>query len=384
MKMVVERIFGKCTKRKALILGIVAATSLSLIVGLSVGLQRRSVSENPLTNIAGAESADNTTSASTGWMPSVSPSFNVTFSPSLGFLPPSSSPSLAFIPPSSLPSLASNEPSLNLDAPVRNRTAFFVIGCVPYQDGDRETLIDQISSLNASETDFLIHLGDIKDGESDCSQDVLDDVDSILKLSPVPVFMVVGDNEFNDCRNISPDKALGMWKIQFVGFNTKYWSNTFSNVTTSSDRPEIFSFLNKKTLFLGVNVVGGKVHDANEWESRHADDVDWVIDHMLEYESELHSVVIFGQADADGDTANFFNPLVLFMRKRFPSDIPILYVCADTHTWDYSAGMFNLDNFLRVRIRGGVGDPVVRITVDPETAGIDPVDAFQVERYLSR
>jgi hypothetical protein len=90
---------------------------------------------------------------------------------------------------------------------------------------------------------------------------------------------------------------------------------------------------------------------------------------------------MFGQADADADTADFFNPVVLFLRKRFPSDIPILYVCADAHSWGYTPNMFDLDNFLRVRIKGGVSDPVVRITVDPETAGIDPVDAFQVERF---
>ena len=374
-----QRIFGKCTKRKALIIGIVAFAALSLIVGLSVGLRRRSESENLLnpvdTEAANAENADNTTaSPSTNLMPSLSPS-----TLDFRFLP-SSSPSVASLPlsPSFLPS---NVPSLDPDLPVPNRTSFFVIGCVPYEVGDRDILIAQLSSLNASETDFLIHLGDIKGGNSDCSQDVLDDMDSILKLSPVPVFLVVGDNEFNDCLNISPDKALRMWRDQFVGFHSKYWSHNFTDVTTSAERPEIFSFLNKKTLFLGVNLVGGRVHDADEWESRHEDDREWIMDHMQEYQSEVHSVVIFGHADAGG---SFFNPFVLFVRKQFPSDIPILYVCADIHRWDYEPGMLNLDNVLKVRISGGVQEPVVRITVDPETAGNDPVDAFQVERFLSR
>ncbi|KAI2513567.1 hypothetical protein MHU86_707 [Fragilaria crotonensis] len=391
-----QRMFCNCTKRKALILSAVAVVSLSLIIGLSVGLRGRSASESPYNNnVTGAvgessdnqteavgessdnqteavgESSDNqTTSSPSSRVPSVSPiQINLSFDFS-----PSSSPSSVILP--------SVEPSLGLELPVPNRTSFFVIGCVPYDEGERDVLTAQISSLNATDTDFLIHVGDIKDGRSDCSQDALDDVDSILKLSPVPVFLVVGDNEFNDCTNISPDKALDMWRDTFVGFNAKYWSQSFANLTTFSERPEIFSFLNRKTLFLGVNVVGGRIHDTNEWESRHEDDVEWVTENMLEYESEVHSVVMFGQADADGDTADFFNPLVLFLRKQFSSDIPILYVCADTHTWGYTPSMFDIDNFLRVRIKGGVSEPVVRITVDPETAGTDPVDAFQVERFL--
>ena len=331
-----------------------------------MGLRGRNSSENASNNITGAEREidDNKTG-----MPSFSP---IQLNLSLDF-PPSSSPSVVVF--------QSNQPSMDVELSGPNRTSFFVIGCVPYDEGDRDVLIAQISSLNATDTDFLIHVGDIKNGESDCSQDILDDVDSILKLSPVPVFMVVGDNEFNDCRNISPDEALDMWRATFVGFNAKYWSRNFENMTTSSERPEIFSFIHRKTLFLGVNVVGGKIHDTNEWASRHEGDVEWVTENMLEYGSEVHSVVMFGQADADADTADFFNPVVLFLRKRFPSDIPILYVCADTHTWGYTPNMFDLDNFLRVRIKGGVSDPVVRITVDPESTGIDPVDAFQVERF---
>ena len=364
-----ERMTGWCTTRRAWIVAATVVATLGLIIGLSVGLHNASASSSSSQNEGNSMSQG----SDDGRLPPDAFSY------------PSSAPS-ALVPLSLSPAFASDHPSsfpTSRPTALAPRTSFYVIGCVPYKDQDRDTLITQISSLNASEIDFLIHLGDIKDGSSDCTQDAIDGIDEILKLSPVPVFVVVGDNEFNDCANISPDDALTMWRNTFVGFNLKYWSHTFSNMTISPDRPEIFSFVNRKTLFLGLNIVGGLVHDQDEWDDRHAYQVDWVKTQMLQYQNDVHSVVLFGQADTGSDTSDFFNPLIVFFRDEFPNDIPILYMCADVHSWSYRPDLFGIDNWLRVRITGGVSEPIVRVTVDPETAGTDPEDAFYVERYLN-
>ena len=357
-----ERITGLCTTRRAWIVAVAVVATLSLIIGLSVGLQQASSSS----------SQNESNSMTQGSDPSPPDAFSY----------PSSSPSGMSLSPVFPSHHPSSFPTLKPSASVP-RTSFYVIGCVPYKDEDRDTLITQISSLHASDADFLIHLGDIKDGASDCTQDAIDGIDEILKLSPVPVFVVVGDNEFNDCSNISPDDALTMWRDTFVGYNLKYWSDNFSNMTISPDRPEIFSFVNRKTLFIGLNIVGGLIHDEDEWDDRHAYQVDWVKTQMLQYQNDTHSVVMFGQADTGSDTSDFFNPLIVFFRDEFPDDIPILYMCADLHSWSYRSDMFGIDNWLRVRITGGVSEPVVRVTVDPETAGTDPENAFYVERFLN-
>jgi len=229
--------------------------------------------------------------------------------------------------------------------------------------------------LLGSNVDFLIHLGDFKPGNSKCDQSRIDQLDDVLKMSPVPVFIVVGDNEYNDCRNISPRKALTHWRNAFERYDVRYWNHDFK-VTQLHNRPEIFAFVNKRTLFLGLNLVGGRVHDKQEWADRHADQLSWVKDLMWENKKEIHSVVLFGHANPGRIHSDFFNPFAVF------TDIPVLYMCGDAHKWAYNLKYLGVDNWLRVRLTGHMGEPIVKITVDPEGRGNDPVDAFKVERFL--
>lgn len=261
-----------------------------------------------------------------------------------------------------------------------NKTSFWAIADVPYSFGDREILVSQLRRLE-SNVDFLIHLGDIKAGRSVCNKTVVDEIDGVLKLSPVPVFMVVGDNEFNDCKTIEPAQALELWKSVFVSYNRKYWTRRFY-ANRMPNRQEVFAFVNKRTLFIGLNLVGGFVHNQSEWDIRQADQLAWVKSLMLKQKSLVHSVVLFAHADPGKPHANFINPFVVFLRTKFPKNIPVLYLGGHAHKWAYEPRYRNVTNWLRVRLTGGVKEPIVKITVDPDGLGKNPTEAFKVERFL--
>jgi hypothetical protein len=261
-----------------------------------------------------------------------------------------------------------------------NRTSFWIIADVPYTPLDRVILDGQIPMLE-SNVDFLIHLGDIKSERIKCGRAPLNQMDDILKQSPVPVFLLVGDNEFNDCTGIPQGRALDLWRNTFARYDVKYWTHDFK-VEQMMDRPEVFSFVNKRTLFIGLNMVGGDVHDYSEWNDRLMDQLSWVRNLMTKNKNLVHSVVIFGHADPGSKHARFFNPLANFLRTDFPTNIPILYLCGDSHKWGYNPGYFKVDNSLRVRLTGGTKEPIVKITVDPDQFGSDPMKAFKVDRFL--
>jgi predicted phosphodiesterase len=261
-----------------------------------------------------------------------------------------------------------------------NKTSFWVIADVPYSVRDRVILNRQMQILE-SNVDFLVHLGDLKSKRTACGANVLAQMDTLLKQSPVPVFIIVGDNEFNDCTGIAPSVALNLWRKTFARFDVKYWNHDF-NVKQLPNRPEVFSFVNKQTLFIGLNVIGGSVHDKHEWDVRHADQVAWVKTVMNEKKNDIHSVVLFGHTDPGRKHTSFFVPLTTFLNEEFPHDIPVLYICGDAHEWAYNPGFFGVDNWLRVRLTGGVTEPVVKVTVDPVGLGASPVKAFKVERFL--
>lgn len=264
-----------------------------------------------------------------------------------------------------------------------NLTRFWAIADVPYNDLDKTRLGIKMQSLG-SDADFLVHLGDIKNQSSPCTQDALTRVDAKMKLCPVPVFMLVGDNEYNDCTNIQPSVALTMWRKTFSRYDKKHWGLKFNNVRQMPNRSEAFAFVNKRTLFIGINFVGGTVHNVNEWKNRHQTQFNWVKGLMLGRARNklIHSVVLFGQADPGPNHADFINPFVVFLRKEFPRDIPVLYLCGDAHKWAYNPRYHNVSNWLRVRLTGGLVEPTVRITVDPDGQGRDPTKAFKVERFL--
>ena len=131
-------------------------------------------------------------------------------------------------------------------------------------------------------------------------------------------------------------------------------------------------------------MVGGLVHDLNEWSERHARQLEWVKALMLERQSSVHSVVLFGHADPGANQSSFFNPFVVFLRKQFPSTKPVLYLCGDAHKWANNTGYLGVPNFFRVRLTGGVKENINKVTVDPFRLGNDPNTAFQVERYLRK
>jgi hypothetical protein len=284
-------------------------------------------------------------------------------------------------------SLAATVAGLILFAPFKadasaNTTRFWAIADVPYSDLDKTRLGIEMKSLG-SDADFLIHLGDIKVRGSPCSQKMLTSIDEKMKLCPVPVFMLVGDNEFNDCQDIQPKAALAMWRNTFARYDVKHWSHKFT-VSNMPRRSESFAFVHKRTLFIGINFVGGKVHDENEWKHRHSTQLNWVKRLMLgkARNNLIHSVVLFGQADPGPNHGDFINPFVVFLRKEFSRDIPVLYLCGDAHKWAYNPGYHNVSNWLRVRLTRGLVEPTVRITVDPDGRGRDPTKAFKVERFL--
>ena len=87
---------------------------------------------------------------------------------------------------------------------------------------------------------------------------------------------VPGDNEYNDCPD--PAAALTLWHDTLLDFETSNsdWQLPFTLSRQEPDYPENFAFLYENILFVGINLVGGTIHDADEWAARLAADLAWI------------------------------------------------------------------------------------------------------------
>jgi hypothetical protein len=266
-------------------------------------------------------------------------------------------------------------------------TTFYAIGDVPYNNAQAIRLQTQMMNV-APDAEFLIHVGDIRyaGSYSTCTLAQYQAVAKILAKSSKPVFIVPGDNEFNDCPNFS--QAWAYWKSTFLNFETKYWVPRFS-VTRHPTRPENFYFIHKGTMFVGLNIVGGYVHSATEWRTRLTALETWM--ESLVNTSKLPTV-LFAHAEPTSNHAAFFTKLVAYFNAMNPQT-PMLYLNGDLHryvstqflsfvrirnndTYSYSIGWFVFDrwafnsrflgvnSWYQLTVTGGSSEPPVQVKVN--------------------
>ena len=180
---------------------------------------------------------------------------------------------------------------------------FSAMGCGPYRDEDEPALKNHIAqeNLTKKKSAFLIHLGDICTGVLARSGKLGEDrYESMAKWmtegSTIPAYIVPGDNEWND--RPDPDVGWGFWTkhlLRLEDKNPPEWKTERQDV-----RPENFAFVHSGVLFIGLNVVGGTVHDPIEWATRFKQDNDWVKGQFEKHKDSVRAAVVFAQANVVG------------------------------------------------------------------------------------
>ena len=237
---------------------------------------------------------------------------------------------------------------------------FCAMGDVPYAPVEDLLLPRQVAELPAA-GEFVIHVGDIKSGSTPCDEAVYNKVYGMLAQSRAPVFIIPGDNEWNDCTD--PAKAWAYWQKYFTRFDRR-WNHRFP-IFRQIEQKENFSFVHGGVLFVGLNIVGGRVHDPDEWKKRHADCLAWIRQNLQQFGSTASSLVIFGHAQPAEKHQDFFEP---FNKVATSFGKPILYLHGDGHRWIHDRP-FAAKNVLRVQVdQGGIAPPLlVTVTDDPKT-----------------
>jgi len=248
----------------------------------------------------------------------------------------------------------------------RTLLAFSAMGDIPYTPIEYLLLPKQIAELPA-ESAFVIHVGDIKTGQVPCAEIIYETVSKMLGESKVPLFILPGDNEWNDCAN--PDDGWRLWVKHFSRFDEK-WKHDL-NVKRQMNRDENFAFVRSEVLFVAVNLVGGRVHDEAEWKRRHAENLDWTRRHLEQYRDVVRSAVIFGHALPTKVHDDYFDGL---NQAAATFEKPILYLHGDGHKW-IKDRPFKSQNILRIQVDQGAIAPPIKVTVTD-----DSKEPFVVDR----
>lgn len=203
----------------------------------------------------------------------------------------------------------------------------------------------------------------------------------MLSCDLTSIIFACKDNEWNDCKNI--DKGWQLWKQELSNFEDN-WEHDFQ-VLRPADRPENFAFIHKKTLFIGLNLVGGRVHNQTEWTTRLLAQARWTTGLMKTHTNgvasfqQVRAIVIFGHANPSSLHDSFFHPLKFFIRDELASDIPVLYLNGDAHLWSYNSSFYDVSQLLRIQLTGGTTEPPLQVIVSPSD---DAEDSFAEGVFL--
>lgn len=241
-------------------------------------------------------------------------------------------------------------------------TNVLVIGDVPYNSNQERILERQMDAITDDvDVAFVVHVGDLRDNDGgDCTIEQFEHVAEILRRSAKPVFVLPGDNDWTDCRDIN--EGWDNFAQTFVEFETKYWPDHNFKIQRLKDRPETFAFTHQSALFIGLNLIGDQPTTADqreEWSTRLAAQLEWTIQLIQNYltnilpdERNIGRVIIFGHADPNNNHDDFFLPLADFLSNEMDGTIPVLYVNGDAHEWSYDEEFYDVESFARITVPG--------------------------------
>mmetsp|Transcript_486 Transcript_486/g.993 ORF Transcript_486/g.993 Transcript_486/m.993 type:complete len:873 (-) Transcript_486:120-2738(-) len=249
---------------------------------------------------------------------------------------------------------------------------FYVTGDVPYDQAEEERLSRDITGL-PSDAEFVVHLGDVGlASTSSCAKSMYEGASSILKTSSRPVFVLPGNQDWNECPN--PEMAFDNWMTSFHKFEDNF-SHSFA-VTRQLGRQENFSFLHNGVLFIGLHLVDGSIPDRTEWNLRHQDCVQWAEQALNDFgEEQYRAVVILGHARPTALLGDFFWPIIDDLNDV---NKPVLYVHGNAmQGWTVYKPFSDASRLKAVELEKGGKSPPVKIRVG---MGGDP---FRFDRRSS-
>lgn len=273
--------------------------------------------------------------------------------------------------------------------------SFALIGDLPYSDFERRHLPRMLEEIARTDASFVIHAGDIKNGYTPCSDELLWDRLVLFRAAPLPLVLVPGDNEWSDCHRPSNGGYAPLERLQvlrrlfFAGEHT-LGRRPFRLERQSSDRRfaefrENVRWVWGPVLFASLNMPGGDNNrgkgrrPSGEFVRRNQANLAWLaaaFDHARR--QRLAGVVIIIQANPEFESANAGHPargyrdfLERLRAETLAFAGQVVLVHGDTHNHRIDKPLLDpktrrpVVNFTRVETFGSPVMGWVKAEVDP-------------------
>lgn len=235
---------------------------------------------------------------------------------------------------------------------------FYVTSDSPYDSTEEQKLSKDLKAL-PGDAGFIVHLGNIQNSAVTlCSESRYSRVKSLLVQSPVPMFVLPGEEDWNNCP--SPESAWKAWETNFQSFESNFEHNFLVN--RQLRRKENFAFVSNEVLFMGFHLVSGRVNSRDEWNKRMEDNINWLESMVTMNQEDFSKIIMFGNARPGPQQRKFFDRLSDFLGAY---EIPIIYIHANSGVGGVMQyKIFGRDQGIEgLQIEDGGQNPPMRISV---------------------
>mmetsp|Transcript_5855 Transcript_5855/g.13578 ORF Transcript_5855/g.13578 Transcript_5855/m.13578 type:complete len:634 (+) Transcript_5855:105-2006(+) len=259
-------------------------------------------------------------------------------------------------------------------------TTFYAIADCPYDDNERQNLMPAYIENLDGDADFMVHLGDLQYAKVDrCREYAYREAAGILGRSAITTFVLPGDNDINDCDDVSHGES--MWLEHLHRFDER-WDHPF-DVRRWGTLDESFTFVHRRVLYFAVNIVGGEPHSRTEKERRHREHLAQIRGTLSEIEDgDFDVMVLLGHAEPSRHHRDFFRGRDGFYSIVAEVGKPTLHLHGDRHEYYEQPGSdeLGLDNYIVISLDGESIAPPIRIEIDVSRKS--PITVSRVRKGL--
>ena len=285
---------------------------------------------------------------------------------------------------------------------------YAIIGDTPYGAAQLAAFPKLVSAVNGDpDVRLTLHLGDIKDGASVCSDTYFDAMRVNLDSFEDPLVVTPGDNEWTDCHRPAaggyiPTERLARFRSVFYPNPSKSLGVRRKSLKTQADMPGFETFVENRrwtaneVVFATVHVVGSnndlvpwfgaaetpaqRAERLAEFEARLAATLAW-LDRTFAYaaEEDARGVVLAMQANMWFNTPLGFTEIVQRLADRASAfGKPVLLLEGDSHRFTVDRPLATgsalhgvttaAPNLTRVIVEGETIGEWLKLRIDPNAA----------------
>jgi len=282
-------------------------------------------------------------------------------------------------------------PAAGADRPLR----IVAIGDAPYRiPSDDARFAQLIAAVNRSAPDLVLHVGDIKDGDSPCSDATFERIRGHFETVDAPLLYTPGDNEWTDCHRAGMDPVERLAALRRLFFATpgSLGRRTLA-LTRQSEAPAALSYPeNVRVVLSDVVVVTAHVVGSNnnrrrgqpealaEHRNRDAATAAWIrTGFTVARDTGARALVLAFHADPftqgsgipnDANRSGFAATLMALADGAAAFGRPVLVIHGDSHQYRFDrpfrdASGRPLANVTRLEVYGAPTVAAVTVTVTP-------------------